>query len=643
MRRALGVALVAALAGCPAEVRLPSTEGGAGGAGSQFGGEGGEAGAGGGAPLDCSSFAGPCRDVALVAGACVVTPLADGTPCDDQLSCTLLDHCQAGACVAGTPAECAASDLCHVVQCNEQTDQCEVVPGNDGALCDDGDLCTVETTCDAGECNGGLPVECFTGDSCRAPICEPALGCSSVPVNVGSVCGEPGPCNERRCSPQGTCETYFTNEGLPCSDGLSCTGADHCLNGFCAGQLLPEGTPCDPGVSCLAGGTCSGYDCYASGDSCGDTTEVCVDRYCAPYLDGCVGAPLEGMPCEHPSVCLGPAACQVGRCGSVGAVAENDGAPCDAAGVCMTSGACAAGLCVGAPVTSCASGDGCCPVGCSEGDDSDCAVRVYMASTLGVPGFFAYDPESASWTTLPEPPVPIRSRLVVGAGLVHAIGQDRRLLSYDPAASSWAIGRPLPSDTAFAGDPPGGMFLAYFGGDLWFSHEATGTLLYRAVGAEWVTFYAYTSIGPAGGVDPATGVFLFRGLDFAYVHAFDPASGAAYLWGWQDNTLVQPSSRFGSIVDGAYYLVTEPAHSLLQITVASQGSGTDLALVPADPNPSSDADPEAGLLYLGPSDGAGAFQALDTTALALIDLPSPPAIPDGYLSSLAVLRAPSEP
>jgi len=71
--------------------------------------------------------------------------------------------------------------------CDEDALVCSAVPGNDGAPCDDFNVCTTDTTCAAGGCGGGTPV----------------------------------------------------NDGLACDDGNSCTERTICVAGACTGGSGP--------------------------------------------------------------------------------------------------------------------------------------------------------------------------------------------------------------------------------------------------------------------------------------------------------------------------------------------------------------------------------------------------------------------
>ena len=129
---------------------------------------------------------------------------------------------------------------------------CRLEPA--GNPCDDGDACTLATTCDtAGACGGGSPLSCDDGDPCNGvETCSPMTGCE-----------------------QGT--------PLDCRDFLACT-VDECIQGLgCV--FVPDHSSCNN-----------------DGDLC--TAEVCVLGL------GCLSFPLDD--CDPPeSVAVVPAGSNV--------------------------------------------------------------------------------------------------------------------------------------------------------------------------------------------------------------------------------------------------------------------------------------------------------------------------------------------
>jgi hypothetical protein len=165
-----------------------------------------------GKPVDCSIFNGPCSvgvcDQALgckpspvnngtacddgkdnpcsagkcIQGACNSVAANDGGACDDSLFCTINDHCQNTVCVGGGANPCAPPGGCYVATCDENTDSCAAVPGNNGAPCDDFNSCTKNTTCLNGACLGGV------ADN-NGAMCDDGSSCTSATTCSAGVCG----------------------------------------------------------------------------------------------------------------------------------------------------------------------------------------------------------------------------------------------------------------------------------------------------------------------------------------------------------------------------------------------------------------------------------------------------------------------
>ena len=139
-----------------------------------------------GQEVDCSFLDGVCAEgVCDPQLGCVASPLNDGAPCNDGFYCTIADACQGGVC-QGQPNTCAApGDVCMVGSCNENTDTCVAVPGNDGGACDDENACTGGETCAGGACSGGQPAN--AGGPCAAhDACTPGATCNAGGTCVGS-------------------------------------------------------------------------------------------------------------------------------------------------------------------------------------------------------------------------------------------------------------------------------------------------------------------------------------------------------------------------------------------------------------------------------------------------------------------------
>jgi Tol biopolymer transport system component len=87
------------------------------------------------------------------AGACAGVDVPDGSACSDGNACTRSDACQAGACTGASPVVCAASDQCHEAgTCDPATGSCSDPAAPDGTACDDVVTCSGQDTCQAGVC-----------------------------------------------------------------------------------------------------------------------------------------------------------------------------------------------------------------------------------------------------------------------------------------------------------------------------------------------------------------------------------------------------------------------------------------------------------------------------------------------------------
>ncbi|MEZ4297716.1 MAG: hypothetical protein R3B70_22355 [Polyangiaceae bacterium] len=258
------------------------------------GGTGGAGGTGGGVPTtcvessECAGLNSPCADGVCTDGMCVASPKNDFKPCDDDNPCTTNDQCGQGVC-AGVPKSCPVAPACNVAMCNPETGACDVMPGDDNAQCDDGDPCTAFGICKNGTCTKGGPIDCSLFDTdCTKGICDPAVGCKSVPANDGFACDDQKFCTIQEvcqggvcgggiplpCAPPGgcfvgicdeladACTAVPGNDGMSCDDGSPCTAGTTCTSGVCGnGTPANEGMACNDGASCTVGEVCGAGIC----------------------------------------------------------------------------------------------------------------------------------------------------------------------------------------------------------------------------------------------------------------------------------------------------------------------------------------------------------------------------------------------
>jgi hypothetical protein len=221
-------------------------------------------------------------------GRCVGPFLPDGSACNDGLFCNGADTCQTGDCAGHAGDPCAASTDC-LATCNETADACESTPfvpcSDDGNACTDdvcdgaatcthpalpagtvcrpgatvcdiaetcsgggapcpgdtlvpdgtpcGDMCTVNGTCQAGQCANGVPLVCDDDDACNGvETCDSLTGCQpGMPLD----CDDGIPCTANLCNAVGGCDNHTLPDGSACDDGQACTIFDACAGGTCVG------------------------------------------------------------------------------------------------------------------------------------------------------------------------------------------------------------------------------------------------------------------------------------------------------------------------------------------------------------------------------------------------------------------------
>ena len=310
----------------------------------------------------------PCsKDACDPAVGCTVTGDVIGASCDDGNACTKDEICgPGGACAGGTPtcackvdADCANSDLCRptaclagfcqveaakAVTCTDAGDTvcakntcdptsgvCKPAAAKDGLECDDGDQCTVTSSCAKGACTGSKTKDCDDSNPCTNDVCAAGQGCVSLPNTAacddGQVCTEGDVCQGGSCAAK----------AKTCDDNLNCT-FDACdeKTGVCSHKA--DDAKCDDGSACTTD-SCGSKGCEYGpnaagqcddGDAC--TANACKGGTCAvtEFVCGCKDAQAcdDGNPCTVNS-------CVAGKCS---AKAASDGGTCSTADKCQTVG-----------------------------------------------------------------------------------------------------------------------------------------------------------------------------------------------------------------------------------------------------------------------------------------------------------------
>ncbi|MCB9655548.1 MAG: hypothetical protein H6729_15610 [Deltaproteobacteria bacterium] len=302
-------------------------------------------------------------DPAIATGEAGACPMA----CDDHDPCTTdmlvgdRDQCNA-ACTHEAATTCQDNDACCPSGCSTSDDNdcapergcgngvveadlgetCDGTCPGSVAECDDNNACTTETftgsaaTCDA-LCEHAPVTACIDGDGCCAPGCN-----NNNDDDCAPVCGNGALEQGETCD--GACPTS-------CNDGDACT----------ADTLSGAPSTCD--VEC----TSTPISACANDDGC--CPSACTfadDNDCAPPVCG-NGQVEAGETCDGncPTTC-------------------NDEDPCTMDVLTGSAGTCNA-ECTHTPVSVCASGDGCCGLGCSPIMDDECGVgrAVGEACTVG--------------------------------------------------------------------------------------------------------------------------------------------------------------------------------------------------------------------------------------------------------------------
>ena len=295
----------------------------------------------------------------------------DGKPCDDDNPCTVGDACATGQCTGGQPKLCKSGDPCVDAKCLITSGKCDYGNKTEGAPCDDGSACTTGETCVKGSC-GGTPISCDDQNSCTLDTCDPAKGCGHAAGGDGTKCDD-----GNGCTKGGGCKAGVCIGGTP----VKCDDGDPCTNDSCNQAT----NTCVYAAKAGCGGWCAqGSDCKDDGNAC--TTMTCAAPTGGATLGKCQATPNsascdDGNACTTGDVCSGGVckgngkdcddknACTTDTCDPVTKACKStpNTAACDDGNVCTTSDACSAGVCK-AGTAVCKLGDPCKGAGdCAQG------------------------------------------------------------------------------------------------------------------------------------------------------------------------------------------------------------------------------------------------------------------------------------
>ncbi len=244
---------------------------------------------------------------------------ANGTLCDDGDLCTTESTCQAGACV-GAPIVCPSAGPCEKAGvCDPATGICAAPTGApDGVPCDDGSLCTKGDVCKAGKCHGMI-IPCGPPGSCQAAgVCDPVTGlCSFSALPDGSTCSDGNACTGKDVCKGGVC---YGGAALVCPPAGPCQDAGICKSEGDVASCVPgppsaNGTPCDDGNLCTDKDVCKSGTCVGAVRQCTPTAACLLKGTCNPD-DGKCSFPTaqDGTACEDGDICTDSDTCKLGIC-----------------------------------------------------------------------------------------------------------------------------------------------------------------------------------------------------------------------------------------------------------------------------------------------------------------------------------------
>jgi hypothetical protein len=134
---------------------------------------------------------------------------SNSVECEDGNLCTVGSTCQQGTCGNAEPIDCEDGNACTTHTCDVAVGCVQNLNERNGESCNDDNHCTTVDTCASGTCVGSVPPACDDSDPCTGTTCVPSIGCTYPPLT-----------------------------GVSCTDQESCTGPDTCVAGVCEGSRL---------------------------------------------------------------------------------------------------------------------------------------------------------------------------------------------------------------------------------------------------------------------------------------------------------------------------------------------------------------------------------------------------------------------
>jgi enediyne biosynthesis protein E4 len=215
-------------------------------------------------------------------GECEGTPERDGKPCEN--ACVFNGSCQAGTCV-GIPNTCPTGFSCRELVGCDPVVGCVYDTAEDGTSCDDESLCTLADRCEAGQCVGDT-FSCPEPPTCFEAYCDPEVGCVEEQLEDGTECEDDDLCTVMTECQAGVCESLVDVQcaQLPCMLDNACNPE----TGSCEPEYLPQGTACSDGNLCTEGEFCDNDDCR-NGEKPPFSEMRCADGVCFSEVSGQAG------------------------------------------------------------------------------------------------------------------------------------------------------------------------------------------------------------------------------------------------------------------------------------------------------------------------------------------------------------------
>ena len=210
-----------------------------------------------------------CTDDSCVASV-GCSHVANTSTCDDANACTLGDACSGAKCAYSKTLSCDDGNVCTIDFCDPKKG-CQ--HSSASGYCTDGDACTNGDVCLAGACTAGTPAQCAPSTACSLSACDKAKGCTLTPQPDGMGCGGTSFCHAGNCvepwasavsvgtlhacaaSPAGTVSCWGANmfgqlgnsemssSDAPVLASLPAAGAVRCGSGHCCALTGPASAP----------------------------------------------------------------------------------------------------------------------------------------------------------------------------------------------------------------------------------------------------------------------------------------------------------------------------------------------------------------------------------------------------------------